>query len=198
MSAPSVHATVHGTLIARGALLIGALLLCLPAACTTTNKRPPASAARAGVSRPRVVRLAWLPAEPFLSRDLAATINDRLAHVTVAGTTEIIRAPLSMEVAQLAIECIEASPRCYSPVGRSLGADRLVWAELRGSSSAVRVTLVLFDVGAGAVVDKHVRTFPSVDEARASVTAMIDGAFAPPPAVATSPGPTLAKKAATP
>jgi hypothetical protein len=142
------------------------------------------------------VRLAWLPAEPYLSRDLASAINDRLAHVTVAGTSEVIRAPVSMEVAQLAIECIEASPRCYSAVGRSLGGDRLVWAELRASNGAVRVTLVLFDVGGGAVVDKHVRTFASVDEARTGAAAMIDGAFAPP--VAASSAPTLARKASTP
>ena len=189
MSAPSLP----GTLIARGALLLGALL-CLPAGCGHSSA--PARATAAASPGRRTARLAWLPAEPYLSRDLASTINDRLAHVTLSGTSEIIRAPVSMEVAQLAIECIEATPRCYAAVGRSLGGDRLIWAELRASNGAVRVTLVLFDVGAGAVVDKHVRTFASMDEARAGVAAMIDGAFAPP--AAASPAPTLARKGTTP
>src|SRR6516225_5374028 len=123
MSASS--AKKPGTLIAPGPLLLGALLY-LSAGCA--HQPPPAKRAAGGPARPQVVRLAWLPAEPYLSRDLASAINDRLAHVTVAGTSEVIRAPVSMEVAQLAIECIEASPRCYSAVGRSLGGDRLVWA----------------------------------------------------------------------
>jgi hypothetical protein len=87
---------------------------------------------------------------------------------------------VSMEMAQLAIECIERTPRCYRAVGRSVGADRLLWVDLvRGARRDVGVTLrvSLFDVAGGAVLTQEARAFPSAKAAGAGAAAFVDAAF---------------------
>ena len=134
-------------------------------------------------------RLAWLPFEPGAGHDLARAVDERLAHVVVDAATETTQAPVSMETAQLAIECIEHTPACWSAVGHSLGADLLLWAELerptRGASVTLRVAL--FDVGAGALVKNATRPFPNAKAARAGAVSLIDGTFGVPTASAGPP-----------
>ena len=123
-------------------------------------------------------RLAWLPAEPLAGAELAKAVNERLGKVTIPGASAGVKAAVSMEVAQLAIECTEPTPTCYTAVGRSLGADEMLWAELdtgRGPSHPIRVALVLFDVRAGAAPKRVARTFEGVAAARDGVAALADG-----------------------
>jgi hypothetical protein len=157
-------------------------LLLLLQACASQHAHAPAAAIAAP---PRPVRLAWLPLDALVAPDLAATINQRLGGLRVGGATESFRAPVSMEVAQLAIECIEPVAACYTAVGRSLGADRVLWAELAPHGEAgggVRVALVLFDVSGGAVVRRAERSFADADQARAGVATLVSEAFERPAA----------------
>ncbi|HTA18608.1 MAG TPA: hypothetical protein VK989_04915 [Polyangia bacterium] len=163
----------------------------IAAGCATTEPQtivplPPPATTNAAA---QATRLAWLPFEPGAGRDLTRATNERLAHVVVDAATETTQAPVSMETAQLAIECIEHTPACWSAVGHSLGADLLLWAELerptRGASVTLRVAL--FDVGAGALVKNATRPFPNAKAARAGAVSLIDSTFGVPTASAGPP-----------
>jgi hypothetical protein len=137
------------------------------------------------------VRVAWLPLEPLVAPDVAKTVNDRLGRLAVPGTTRSYRAPVSMEVAQLAIECIEPTAACYAAVGRSVGADRILWAEMGTvpppddySPASLRVAVVLFDVRGSAIVKRVEQTYPGIDAVRAGVAALVDHALEAPGAPA--------------
>jgi hypothetical protein len=161
----------------RAYIWLGGLLAGLASACATTTKPPP-SVVPPVTPASAPVRLAWLPVETRDSATLAGALNERLARVPVEGVAKTFRAPVSMEMAQLAIECIEPTPRCYAAVGRSVGADRLLWAEVdRGARGAVTVRVSLFDAGAGAIVKKAEHAYPTAAAARAGVGALLEGAF---------------------
>ena len=158
----------------RLCLLAGALSLVLgcagrsPAVQNARKTGPPA-------------RLAWLPAESTSGRELAKAVakavNERLGRVSLPGAAAAVKAAVSMEVAQLAIECTAPTPSCYTAVGRSLGADEMVWAELGAggdSSHEIRVALLLYDVRAGSTPKRVEQTFDSVAAARAGVAALAD------------------------
>src|SRR4029079_16063926 len=77
------------------------------------------------------MRLVWMPLEERKFAELATSVNDRLAPATLKGVTEVVQAPISMEMAQLTIECINRSPICYGAVAKKLNADRLLWADIQ-------------------------------------------------------------------
>jgi hypothetical protein len=140
-----------------------------------------AAPARAQASSPG--RLVWLPVEPQVAPEVARAINERLDRLQVPGAASCSRAPVSLEVAQLAIECIEATEVCYGKVARSVGADRVLWAELAAGqppAKTIRVALVLFDAGAGAVVQRAERTFDGETEARAGIAELVQRTFQSP------------------
>ena len=163
-----------------GRLCVLGALAALVAACATSEsghlvKAPPPPPA------PPAERLAWMPLETRVSPEIAGAVNERLSHVEIEGITETFQAPVSMEMAQLAIECIERAPKCYGAVGRSVHADKLVWAELvRGGKRDPGVTLrvSMFDVERGVVVHQGQRAFPNVRAARDGAAALVDGTFA--------------------
>lgn len=153
----------------------------LAAGCASTEPTVIAPLPPPSRVAPAAVRLAWLPFETRASPELASAVNDRLARVVVDGVTETFQAPVSMEMAQLAIECIDHTAACYAAVGQSVGADRLLWAELeRGTHGAVTVRLALFDVGSGSIAQKASRAFPSAKAARAGVGPLVDATFGAP------------------
>jgi len=154
--------------------------LALVAGCATAKPPPAVVTKPAPKAAPPPLRLAWMPLEARVSPEVANAVNARLAHVAVAGMTESFQAPVSMEMAQLAMECIERTPKCYSAVGRSVRADRLVWAELvrpnrRDASMTVRLSL--FDVAGGALARQGARTFPNPNAARDGAAAFVDETF---------------------
>jgi hypothetical protein len=154
----------------RSYVLAGVVLLALGCA----GRTPPVRTAQKA-SPP--ARLTWLPAESIGGRELAKAVNEHLRQVSLPGSATSVRAAVSMEVAQLAIECTEPTPSCYTAVGRSLGADEILWAELGApgdSSHEVRVALLLYDVRGGAAPKRVERTFDSVEAARAGVSALVD------------------------
>src|SRR5580765_252141 len=151
----------------RGLRLAGSLLLFCLGACAS-NKPPPARAVKAPPPPPE--KLAWMPLDPLDAPSVAQAVNDQMSRVQIAGTKDRVKAAVSMEVAQLAIECIQPTAVCYRAVGHSLGADRLMWAEIDPAApqDKIRITVVLFDVKSGTA-SRRVGTFDGVKAASAGV-----------------------------
>jgi hypothetical protein len=148
--------------------------LAVASGCATTAHRAVRPPPAAAVSRPPPVRLAWLPFDASSSSGLTAAINAQLEHLQIEGVTASFRAPVSMEMAQLAIECIEKTARCYAAVGRSIGADRLLWTELdRRGRGNLTLRVALFDVGRGAIVHEAQQSYPSAKAAQADVESLV-------------------------
>jgi hypothetical protein len=157
-----------------GANRVAIAVLALGLGCATTThqvaKAPPAAVS----SPPPRVRLAWLPFDAPASSGLTTAVNVHLEHAKIAGVTESFQASVSMEMAQLAIECIEKTARCYAAVGRSVGADRLLWADLdRRAHGNLTLRVALFDVDRRAVVHEAEQSYPSAKAAQADVETLI-------------------------
>ncbi len=149
-------------------------VLALGLGCAATPHQAVRSPPKAVNSPPPRVRLAWLPFDAPASSGLTTAVNANLEHVKIAGVTESFQASVSMEMAQLAIECIEKTARCYAAVGRSVGADRLLWADLdRRAHGNLTLRVALFDVDRGAVVHEAEQSYPSAKAAQADVETLI-------------------------
>lgn len=155
--------------------LVGALLLVSLGACASSEP-PPAETVRRPDPPPQ--RLAWMPLDPLDAPGVAQVVNERMSKFKPAGTSATVKAAVSMEVAQLAIECIQPTPACYAAVGRSLNADRLLWAEVEpgADDDKFRLTVVLFDVQAGTAPKRVGGTFADVQAARAGAADLVDRA----------------------
>jgi len=158
--------------------MFGPLLLAgVGLACASDPPPAPVTVAKpATPSQP--ARLAWMPLDSFDVPVVARAVNDEMSRVKLAGASAGTKAAVSMEVAQLAIECIEPTPACYRAVGHSLGADRLMWAEIDPGDDKIRVSVMFFDVSSGET-SRKVGTFEGVQAARAGVAQLV--AFAADP-----------------
>ena len=111
---------------------------------------------------------------------VAQAVNDQMSRAKPPGTSASVKAAVSMEVAQLAIECISRRSTATRAVARSLNADRLMWAELdpSGGDEKIVVTIVMFDVPAGKSARKA-GTFADAQAARAGVADLVQRAADP-------------------
>jgi hypothetical protein len=98
---------------------------------------------------PDRVTLAVLPAESSEFPRAAQAYTTSLARAAVSGIDHTDLSKVSLEVVQLSIECVEPTNACYAQVGKSLHANRLLFAQLSGGGRNVKVTVTLFDVDAG-------------------------------------------------
>jgi hypothetical protein len=157
-----------GTSLSAVALLL-ALVGC------ASHPPPPVKTAKA--PPPPRLKLAWMPLDAIAGPVVAKAVNDRMSHVQITGTTPGVKAAVSMEVAQLAIECIQPTADCYRAVGKSLGADRLLWAEIDPDApkDKIRLTIVLFDVSAGTA-SRQAATFDGEQAAGAGIAELLDHA----------------------
>jgi hypothetical protein len=157
--------------------LLGAILLLGLGACASSAPPPPVETARKPAPPPR--RLAWLPLDAF-DGPVALAVNDQMSRVKPTGTSASTKAAVSMEVAQLAIECIQPTPACYGAVARSLNADRLMWAELQPSAAdeKIQITVLMFDVEAGKS-SRRMGTFADEQAARTGVADLVQRAAVP-------------------
>ncbi|HMF42529.1 MAG TPA: hypothetical protein VKQ32_17780 [Polyangia bacterium] len=155
--------------------LVSPLLVLFASLGACASKKPPA--VRAVKPLPQDQKLAWMPVDPLDAPSIAKAVNEQMSRVKVAGTKEHVKAAVSMEVAQLAIECIQPTTICYRAVGHSLGADQLMWAEVDPAAPAdkIRITVVLFDVQSGNA-SRRVGTYDGVPAARAGVAELVDHA----------------------
>jgi hypothetical protein len=163
--------------IALIALIAGGLTCATapPPAPPPPPAEPQSAEAIAALGAPPAVRLMWLPVDAIMHPKLAAAINDKLAAARLPGLTAQDRAPVSMETAQLSLECSQPTPECHAAVGRHLRVNRLLWAEIQRPrrKRGVAVTLSLFDVDKAAMVARAERLFPNEPSALAGLDTLV-------------------------
>jgi hypothetical protein len=97
------------------------------------------------------VTLAVLPAESDAYPNAARAVTESLERANVSGIDTKNVSKVSLEVVQLSIECVEPTPACYKAVGRSLAANRLLFAQISPEKKkAIKVSVTLFDVDASS------------------------------------------------
>jgi hypothetical protein len=115
----------------------------------------------------------------------AATLS--LAKARVTGIDRVEVSKVSLEVVQLSIECVEQTAACYEAVGKSLAANRLLFARVepgtpkprktaRGGAKQpldVRVTVTLFDVDTRLPTKTAEKLFATESEATAGIDGLI-------------------------
>jgi hypothetical protein len=136
----------------------------------------PRHTASATVAAP--VKLAVLPSDPLLFADVAGALDQQLARTHLSGMGPTVRAKVSMEVAQLTLECVSPTDECYTRVGRYLEVDRLLWGQIARDprSTGVRVTIVLLDVGRGAPLGRAEEIFARNEAAIGGLRKLVDQA----------------------
>ena len=144
----------------RQGWLLGIMLAigCAHAPPATVQAPPPPPKAR--------VKLAVLPVDADAFPQIAASLNRALHDVKVKGVDDYFLSKVTLEVVQLSIECVQPTSECYSAVGKSLSANKLLLGHIapvgkRKRDKSVRVTITLFDVDAGEasnVVDRVFKT----------------------------------------
>ena len=151
-----------------GALIGAAISACAhpqPAAPTADTLPPPPE---------KTVKLVVLPAESAAFPQAAKATNDSLLHAQIDGSGAVQVSKVSLEVAQLAIECVEPSVSCYAAVGRSLAAKDLLFAQIAAVKRAqLKVTITLFDVDAKLPRTKAEKVFASENEATAGIAELV-------------------------
>jgi hypothetical protein len=131
----------HGGL--RQALAVTAIALSV-ASCVPTAEQPPPKP----VYTPGKLVFAVLPAESPAFPIAARAATERLRRARVKGLDEPQMSKVSLDVVQLQIECVEQSNPCYEKVGKELGANQLLFAEIVNGPrpDTIKVTITLFDV----------------------------------------------------
>ena len=148
-----MRARVHGWLLGITLAAIGCAHAPPPVAET-----PPPPKAR--------VKLAVLPVDADAFPQIAESLNRALHDVKVKGVDDYFLSKVTLEVVQLSIECVQPTSDCYSAVGKSLSANRLLLGHIaavgkKKRDKSVRVTITLFDVDKGEaanVVDRVYKT----------------------------------------
>lgn len=117
--------------------------------------------------------LAVLPAESDAFPGTAKSATESLVAAKVAGVDARVVSKVSLEVAQLAVECVDETPACYAAVGKSLAANRLLFARVAKGTGGVAVTVVLFDVDAGSASATKTQVYPDEAAAKAGVAGLV-------------------------
>ena len=141
------------------------------AAATACGSSRPRDTARA----PTKVKLAVLPAESYAFPKAARAITSSLTKANVTGIDDRHVSKVSLEVVQLSIECVEPTVVCYEAVGKSLAANRLLFAAIEPASKKsvkVKVTVTLFDVDARYPQTAQ-KTFANEADASTGIDALV-------------------------
>lgn len=120
--------------------------------------------------------LAVLPAESDAFPNTAKRATESLVAAKVTGVDSRVVSKVSLEVVQLAVECVDETPACYVAVGKSLAANRLLFARVAtetGTTGGVAVTVTLFDVDAGSASAEKTKVFPDEAAAKAGVAGLV-------------------------
>ena len=100
-----------------------------------------------------------------------------LAGAKVAGIDDTLVAKTSLGDAQLLIECNEPTPDCYAAVGKSLEADRLLFAAIaKEPKKKLKISITLFDVAARRNWGHAEKVFATESEAAAGLDSLVQEA----------------------
>jgi hypothetical protein len=152
----------------------------------------------AGTKSPAIakpaLKLAVLAVESDKFPKVAEAATLSLAKARVTGIDRVEVTKVSLEVVQLSIECVEATSDCYEAVGKSLAANRLLFAQVEPGPTAkplkklrrgakkprdVRVTVTLFDVDTRLSTKTAEKVFSTETEAAAGIDGLIAEATGP-------------------
>ena len=134
--------------------------------------------------KPRI-KLAVLPVDGDTFPQIAASLNKSLHDVKVSGVDDYFLSKVTLEVVQLSIECVQQTSDCYSAVGKSLSANKLLLGRVvpvgkRKRDKSVRVTITLFDVDAGEAANVVDRVYKTPELASQGAQDLVAEAVAPP------------------
>lgn len=142
------------------------MMACGPARPVPAAPQPPP---------PSKVQLTVIPAESDAFPRAARAVSASLSSAQVAGIAATAVSRVSLEVVQLSIECVDPTDACYRAIGRSMSANRLLFARIdRGATRwQLRVTVTLYDVDAGSAKRIAAKLFPTEDHAVAGAAALV-------------------------
>lgn len=127
------------------------------------------------------IRMAVLPVEHDALPDVAAALNTSMHVAKLVGVDEIFVSKVPLEVVQLSIECVAQTPACFTAVGKSLGANRLLLAAIDAAgkkrSDKFHVVVTLFDVDRGAPIKVVDRAFRNQKSAVPEIDAVVKEAL---------------------
>jgi hypothetical protein len=158
-----------------------ALLALAMTGCASAPPQKRADRVPEAAPQRRRLKLAVLPVESDSYPRLARGINGLFHDIQVPGVDDYFLSKVTLEVAQLAIECVDSTNECWSAVGKSLTSDRLLLASInRGGKKRHERTLTLsityFDVVTGAPVHVVQKAFKTEEEALRGMKDVIDNA----------------------
>lgn len=124
--------------------------------------------------RPQV-KLAVIPAESDAFPRAANAVSESLTSAQVGGVDKTSVSKVSLEVVQLSIECVDPTDVCYQAIGRSMSANRLLFARIDGAAARrqLRVTVTLYDVDAKSAKRTAEKLFVNEDQAVAGAAALV-------------------------
>jgi hypothetical protein len=144
------------------------MMACGPARPVPTAPTPPRAA------RP-AVRLAVIPADSDAFPRAARAVSASLSSARIDGVDATAVSKVSLEVVQLSIECVDPTDACYQAIGRSMAANRLLFARIDPGATRrqLRVTVTLYDVDAGSAKRTAAKLFPTEDQAVAGAASLV-------------------------
>jgi hypothetical protein len=158
----------YGVISSCGVL---SMMACGPARPVPAAPQPP----------PSKVQLTVIPAESDAFPRAARAVSSSLSSARVAGIAATAVSKVSLEVVQLSIECVDPTDACYRAIGRSMSANRLLFARIDPGATRrqLRVTVTLYDVDAGSAKRIAAKLFPTEDQAVAGAAALVAEATQP-------------------
>jgi len=118
--------------------------------------------------------MAVFPAESAEFPKTAKAMTSALSGTKVNGVEDTLVAKTSLGDAQLLIECNDPTPDCYSAVGKSLEADRLLFAIIaKEPKKKLKISITLFDVAAHRDWGHAEKVFATEAEAAAGLDGLI-------------------------
>jgi hypothetical protein len=123
--------------------------------------------------------LAVIPAEREFPK-LADAVDEALAKAQVTGVDEktLLKEPIDGVLMQ--IECNERGATCYTALGKVVHADRLLFALIGAApKKQIDVTVMLFDVAAGAEKKTAHTVYASEAAALGGIAKLVDEATRP-------------------
>ena len=123
------------------------------------------------------VRLAVFPAESSDFPKTAKEMTRVMSGAKIAGIDDLVVAKTSLGDAQLLIECNDATPDCYAAVGKSLAADRLMFADIaKEAKKKLKISITVFDVAAHRDAGHAEKVFATEAEAAAALDGLVQEA----------------------
>jgi hypothetical protein len=154
----------YGVISSYGIL---SMMACGPARPVPVAPTPP---------RPRPkIQLTVIPAESDAFPRAAQAVSTSLSEARIDGVDATSVSKVSLEVVQLSIECVDPTDACYQAIGRSMSANRLLFARIGPGPTRrqLRVTVTLYDVDGRSAKRTADRLFPTEDQAVAGAAALV-------------------------